>query len=363
MSDEQNQDQEKTEQPTSRRREQAREKGQVAKSQEITSVAILMACLTLFYFSSAMMVEKMMGLMRWTFHEAGQFVINADTIHLLILTLIYKTFGLLAPLMLTVVCVALIANVSQVGFLVSSESIQPKLSKIDPIKGFKRLFSARSFVELIKNIFKILIIGFIAYITVVGEIKNIIPLGEQSIGGVLNYIGKVAFKVMLRSCWVLVVLAVLDYIFQRWELEKSLKMSKQELKDEFKQTEGDPLIKARIKNLQREAARKRMMAQVPKADVVITNPTHIAVALKYDQSEMSAPKVIAKGRGYIAAKIKEIAEKNNVPIVENKPLAQVLYKIVDNDHTIPTDLYKAVAEVLAFVYRMKMKRSSGYSRQ
>jgi len=360
MSDEQNKDQEKTEQPTSRRREQAREKGQVAKSQEITSVAILMACLTLFYFSSVMMIEKMMSIMRWVFYESGQFIINGDTIPLLISTLTYKTFGLLAPLMLTVVCVAFIANVSQVGFIFSSESIQPKLSKIDPIKGFKRLFSAKSFVELIKNIFKILIIGFVAYITVIGEIKNLIPLGDQSIWGVLTFIGKTAFKVMFRSCWVLIVLAILDYIFQRWEFEKSLKMSKQELKDEFKQTEGDPLIKARIKNLQREAARKRMMAQVPKADVVITNPTHIAVTLEYDQSKMSAPKVTAKGRGYIAAKIKEIAKENKVPVVENKPLAQVLYKIVDINHMIPANLYKAVAEVLAFVYRMKMKRSSGY---
>lgn len=361
MSDEQNKDQEKTEQPTSRRREQAREKGQVAKSQEITSVAILMACLTLFYFTSAIMVEKMMDLMRWTFHESGQFVINGSTIQHLVLNLLYRIFALLAPLMLTVVCVAFIANVFQIGFLFSSESIQPKLSKINPINGFKRLFSARSFVELIKNIFKILIIGFVAYITVIGEMKNLIPLGDQSVWGVLDCIGKVSFKVMLRSCWVLVILAVFDYIFQRWEFEKSLKMSKQELKDEFKQTEGDPLIKARIKNLQREAARKRMMAKVPKADVVITNPTHIAVALEYDQSKMSAPKVIAKGRGYIAATIKDIAMKNNVPIVENKPLAQVLYKIVDIDHMIPANLYKAVAEVLAFVYRMKMKRSSGYS--
>lgn len=353
MAEEQRKDQEKTEQPTPKRREEARKKGQVAKSQEVTSVTILLACLILFYFNAEIMVEKTMKMTRWVLSESGNFIIDSNTIHLLIKTLIYEIFGILAPLLSMVICVAVSVNVMQVGFLLSLESIQPKLSKIDPIKGFQRLFSMKALVELIKNVLKISVVGFIGYITIKGEMTNLISLGSLSTWGVLEYIGKVASKVTLRTCWVLIVLALFDYIFQKWDFEKNLKMSKQDVKDEFKQSEGDPLIRSRIKRLQIESARKRMMASVPKADVVITNPVHFAVALKYDQTTMIAPKVCAKGRGYIAEKIKDIAGKNNVPIIENKPLAQVLYKIVDVDETIPAELYKAVAEVLAYIYNIK----------
>ena len=357
---EQNKDQEKTEKASPRRKEEAKKEGQVAKSQDVTSVTVLFACLTLFYFSSIIMVKKMMGLMRWMFVESGQFNISCDSISPFLATLVYKVCGLLFPLFLTVVCAALIANLSQVGFMFSSKAIEPKLSKIDPIKGFQRLFSLRSLVELLKNFFKISIVGFVAYVTVKGEINNLIPLGDRGLWGILVYMGRVAMKVMFRTCWVLVILAILDYAFQKWEHEKNLRMSKQEVKDEIKQSEGDPLIKARIKRIQREMARKRMMAGVPEADVVITNPTHIAVAIKYDQSSMSAPKVVAKGRGFIAERIKDIAGKNNIPIVENKPLAQVLNKIVNVDEMIPVNLYKAVAEILAYVYGLKTKKSLGY---
>jgi flagellar biosynthetic protein FlhB len=168
--------------------------------------------------------------------------------------------------------------------------------------------------------------------------------------------GEISFKIILRTSWVLVVLAILDYVYQRWEHEKGLKMSRQEIKDEFRQTEGDPLIKARIKRIQREMARKRMMAKVPKADVVITNPDHIAVALEYNQSRMFAPVVVAKGAGFVAERIRELARQNNVPVIENKPLAQVLYKMVKVEEVIPENLYRAVAEVLAYVYGLKEKR-------
>ncbi len=170
------------------------------------------------------------------------------------------------------------------------------------------------------------------------------------------YMGEISFKIILRTSWVLIVLAVLDYVYQRWEYEKGLRMSRQEIKDEYKQTEGDPLMKARIRRIQREMARKRMMAKVPKADVVITNPDHIAVALEYDQLKMFAPVVVAKGAGFIAEKIKEIARQNNVPVIENKPLAQVLNKMVKVNEVIPENLYKAVAEVLAYIYGLKEKR-------
>ena len=353
---EQKSDQEKTEQATPKKREDARKKGQVAKSKELASVAVLLACLVFFWFGSSGIVEKAMDITRGLLVESGRFTIDCNNIQHFSIDLVYKISALIFPLFLTAFSIALLANYLQVGFVLSTESIQPKLSKIDPVKGFQKLFSIRSLVELVKSIFKISIVGFIVYVTIKGEIGNFIPLADQGVWGILIYIGKVAFKIIFRTCLALIILAILDYLYQKWEFEKSLKMSKQEVKDERKQTEGDPIIKARIKRLQREMARKRMMASVPGADVVITNPTHVAVALHYDQSEMSAPEVVAKGMGFIAEKIKEIACENNVPIVENKPLAQVLYKTVNVDEQIPANLYKAVAEVLAYIYGMKMKQ-------
>jgi flagellar biosynthetic protein FlhB len=179
---------------------------------------------------------------------------------------------------------------------------------------------------------------------------------DESAWGVLAYIGKVMFRIVVTTAWVLIVLAILDYLYQRWEFEKGLKMTKQEVKDEFKQTEGDPRVKSRIKRAQREQARRRMMANVPKADVVITNPVHLAVALEYDGTRMIAPRVVAKGAGVIAENIKEIARKHGVPVVENKPVAQLLYKMVDIDGLIPEKLYRAVAEILAYVYSLKEKK-------
>jgi flagellar biosynthetic protein FlhB len=363
MAEEQQKDQEKTEQPTQKRRDEARKKGKVAKSQEITSVAILLACLTLFYFTSTILIEKMLAMTRWTFVESGRFVITDATVGNLFVSLVGKMFGVIGPLLLTVVVIAVVANVMQIGFIGSAEAIMPKLSKISPFRGAQRLLSLRALMELAKNIFKIVIVGIVAYLTIKGEVRNIVTLGTLSTWGVMTYMGNVMFKLIFRSCWILVVLAVLDYMFQKWEFERNLKMSEKEVKDEFKQTEGDPLIKSRIKRVQREMARKRMMASVPEADVIITNPTHFAVALAYDQGSMEAPTVLAKGRGFIAEKIKETGRKSGVPIVEDKPLAQLLYKLVDVDGVIPANLYTAVAEVLAYVYSMKPKRMSRSSAQ
>jgi flagellar biosynthetic protein FlhB len=355
---EQNKDQEKTEEATSKKRDDARKKGQVAKSQEAASVSVLLVGLIVFWFGSAGAVRQVTALTRWLFNESGRFNLDANTTHHLMVGLLYKVFILIFPLFLAILLIAFLVNYLQVGFVLSTEAILPKLSKISPIKGLQKLISIRSLVELMKNIFKIFIVGLVVYLTVKGESSLFIPLPDQSVGGIMICIAGVAFKIVLRVCLVLIVLALLDYIYQRWEFEKSLKMTKQEIKDEAKQTEGDPLIKARIKQLQREAARKRMMAAVPQADVVITNPTHLAVALKYDQTSMAVPKVVAKGADFIAENIKAIAKENNVPIINNKPLARVLYKMVDVDEVIPEQLYRAVAEVLAFIYNMKMKKTN-----
>lgn len=346
-------DQERTEQATGKRREEAREKGQVARSQEVVSVGILVASLIFFYFGGSTMILKTMDVMTTGFREAARKDLTQDTLTLIIIDYIIKGFGILFPMLIAVLIAAILGNVMQFGFMFSSESLQPKIDKISPAKGFKRLFSMRSIVELIKGVLKICIIGGVAYLMIRKEFVNLIPLADQSVWGMLSYLGRVCFNILLATTVVLVFLAALDYAYQRWEFEKSIRMTKQEIKDEFKNTEGDPMIKARIRRIQKEMARKRMMAEVPKATVVVTNPTHLAIAIKYEPMSMNAPIVVAKGADVIAEKIREIAKENDVPIVENKPLAQVLYKIVKLNNAVPENLYKAVAEVLAFVYEQK----------
>jgi flagellar biosynthetic protein FlhB len=351
--------QEKTEPGTSRRREEAREKGQVASSKELVSAGILVACLIYFYFGASGFVKNIMELMTSGFRAAGKGEITTASINGIFAAYVFKGFIILYPLMLTVVVTAILCNVLQVGLMFSSESVEPKLSKIDPIGGFKRLFSLRSIMELIKNILKMCIVGTVAYLVIKKEQDNMFTLVDQSVWGTMVYLGNICFKIVLFTTIVLIILAILDYIYQRWEYEKSMRMTKQEVKDEFKNTEGDPLIKARIRRLQREAAQKRMMAAVPQADVIITNPTHLAIAIKYDPDNMQAPVVVAKGADYIAEKIRQIALENDVLIVENKPLAQVLYKVVNVNDFIPETVYRAVAEVLAYVYDQKKVRIFG----
>ncbi len=353
MAEESNQ--EKTEQATSKRRDDAREKGQVAKSRELASVAVLGACLVYFYFGASSMGTRLMELMRSTFSQSGQMTVNIDNIQPLLMNLSFKTFVLLAPFLLVAMIAGLMINLMQVGFLFSSEAITPKYSKIDPIKGFKRLFALRSLVELVKSILKMAIIGAVAYLTIKGESSKLFLLVDLGVMDILSYMVKVAFKILYSTCWIMVILAVLDYGYQKWEHEKSLKMSIKEIKEENKQTDGDPLIKGRIRRLQREMAKKRMMAAVPKADVVITNPTHLAVAIRYEPDTMNAPCVIAKGADFLAQRIKEIARESGVPVIENKLVAQVLYKMTAVDHAVPENLYKAIAEILAHVYSSKRK--------
>lgn len=352
---EENKDQEKTEEATPKRREETREKGNVAKSRDLASIAVLGACLVYLYFGASTMASQLMDLMKVYFRKSGQMAVSMDNVHVLLLDFALKTFLLLIPFLLVALLSGLIINILQVGFTFSAEAITPKFSKVDPIQGFQRLFSLRSLVEFLKNILKVAIVGTVAYQTVKGESNTIVPLMDYNVQDILAYIGQVSFKILYTTCWVLVILAILDFLYQKWEHEKSMKMSKQEIKEESKQLDGDPLIKGRIKRLQREMARKRMMAAVPKADVVITNPTHLAIAIRYEPETMNAPVVIAKGADFLAQKIKEIARNNHVPLIENKPVAQVLYKMVAIEQSIPENLYRVVAEILAQVYALKHK--------
>ncbi len=350
-------DQERTERATPRKREEARKKGQVARSREVVSAAVLSACLICLYFQSSGAMERMMNMMRSSFRRSIAVTLSTDTVPALFAQTVLDMLILLGPLFLTVVLAGLASNTFQVGFQITAESVTPKLSKINPLEGFKRLFSLQSVMELVKSVMKLAIVGFVAYLAVRSELPHLIPLMDRSVPEILVFMGRVSFRILGTTCIILAFLAVLDYAYQRWELERTLRMSRQEIKDETKETEGDPLIKSRIRRIQQEMARKRMMAAVPKADVVITNPTHLAVAIRYDPERMAAPTVVAKGRGFLAATIRQVAERHGVPVVENKPVAQVLYKMVEVSGIIPENLYRAVAEILAFVYRLRENAS------
>jgi flagellar biosynthetic protein FlhB len=347
-------DQEKTEPATPKRREDSRKKGQVAQSREIPSALVLLSSLGVLFFSGSWMFwslsDFMGGIFRniWSLHH-----LQGVSLHSFLLEIFKRVFSILAPLMSAVLIAGITANLLQIGFLFTGEPLIPKLSKLNPLDGIKRLFSLKSLVELVKSLFKLLFVGFIAFLMIKGELENIPSLMQMSIGGTLSFIARVSFKICFYTCLTLIVLAAFDYAFQRWQHEKGLRMTKQEIKDEFKQREGDPAVKARVKSIQREMARRRMMESVPKADVVITNPTSLAVALKYDAKSMMAPQIIAKGAGFIAERIKDIARENGVPLVENKPLAQTLFKVVEIGGFIPANLYRAVAEILAYVYGLK----------
>jgi flagellar biosynthetic protein FlhB len=347
--------QERTEQATPKRRDEARKKGQIAKSKELASVAVLISGIMTFFWGGALFFQQSANMLRYYMGNAAGIRISTGNISMIGANAIRHFALMTGPLFLILVFIALAANYLQVGTLLSFEAIKPKFSKINPLEGLKRLFSAQAVAELIKSLLKITIVGVIAFETIRGEMKHLLPLIDQAPVQIFLYMCNVSFSMFWKTCLIIAGLAVLDFIFQRWEFEKSLRMTKQEIKEEYKQTEGDPQIRARIRSIQREMARRRMMAAVPEADVVITNPTHLAVALKYESGKMDAPQVLAKGAGLIAERIKEIARENGIPTIENKPLAQGLFKLVKVGMTIPEDLYQAVAEVLAYVYRMKAK--------
>lgn len=345
--------QEKTEDATPKKREKAREEGDVAKSVEIPSVFVLLGGVSVIYIFADSMYTNIASVMQDCFFF-GRIPDFSDRY---CLDLLYKYsakfFLTFAPVLFAVFIMALVSNMYMVGFFISWKAIGVKFSKINPISGLMKKFSLSSLVELVKSIAKLTIIAALAWFAVRGELKQVHQLYSYSIGAILIFLLKVIFKIFIWVIIPMMVLAILDYMYQKWQYEDKLKMTKQEVKDEHKQSEGDPQVKSRIRTLQFEAAKKRMMAEVPKADVVITNPTHFAIAIKYDPLSMSAPKVIAKGAGPLALKIKEIAKIAKVPIVENKELARNLYKIVDIGDEVPDTLYRGIAEVLAYVFKMK----------
>ncbi|MDG4474861.1 flagellar biosynthesis protein FlhB [Thiovibrio frasassiensis] len=349
--------QEKSEAPTSRRIQEAREKGDVAKSMEVPSAAVLLAGLLTLYYSSDFMLGQFLLLLRYYLGNLHTITITSSNMTVLTRESMLQTVLIVAPVMGAIFIAALASNYAQVGFLFTTEKLMPKFDKIDPIQGFSRLFSKQTLANVVKSVGKLLIIGYVSYAEIQKALPGILPLMDQEPMPILAFMCKIAFWIFLKSALIIAILAAADYAFQRWQFMEKMKMTKQEIKDEAKQTEGDPHVKGRIRAIQMQMARQRMMAEVPKADVVITNPTRLAIALRYDALAMVAPTVLAKGAGVIAQNIRKIAEEHAIPLVEDKPLAQALYKSTGLNETIPENLFQTVAEVLAYVYSLKRKRA------
>ena len=346
--------QERTEKATVKRREEARRKGQVAQSREIPSVLILMTAMGVFYFAGSWMFWNIAEVIGGVFERLDTLRFEAVSDASAFSAEIFKkAFIILISFFVPVLIAGMAGNIGQIGLEFHGEPLRPKLKKLNPISGMKKLVSIKALVELVKSIFKVVVVGAIAYGVIRTETVEFPGLMQQEVGDILIFIGKLAFKVFFFVCLALILLAILDYVYQRWQYEQDLKMTKQQVKDERKQHEGDPRVKSRIRKVQMEMAARRMMEAVPEADVVITNPIHLAVALQFDAAKMVAPVVVAKGAGHLAERIKEIAGNHQVPIVEDKPLAQALHKMVEIGEYIPAELYRTVAEVLAYVYRLK----------
>ena len=349
---------EKTEEATPKKLKDAREEGRVAKSAELNTGISLLALFAVMKFYLSYMGNDFLEVFKLYFNYIGEYR-REDYSTGLLLSMVRDIFVrvtlITLPIFAVAVLIAFIINVLQVKWEISAKPLKPKGSKLNPISGFKKMFSLDKVVELIKAVLKIAVIAYIAYNTYQNQWRAIIKMYDYTLLDALSLIGQIVINLGLKISVVFVIIGVADLIYQKLKFKKELRMSKQEIKDEFKQSEGDPQIKGRIRSKMQEASRARMMQKLPEADVVITNPTHLAVAIKYDRDVDDAPVVIAKGADSLAVRIKEIAKEHDIAIVENKPLARMLYHNVDLDSEIPQELYQMVAEVLVYVYETKNK--------
>lgn len=345
----------KTEPATPRRREEAREQGQVAKSRELSSVAVLLAnCLVLMWLGSYT-AQQMAAITQKMLATSYRTTLDVQGIIALAREAIVPVGMLMWPFVVASLAATFLANVGQVGWLFTFKPLAPSWERINPIAGVKRMFSKHAMGELVKSLIKISLIGFVAYHGIKKHIWEVVTLAQGSVGNLGEVLWRASIDILWQVIGLLIFLTVLDFFYQRWLYEEELKMSPDEVKEELKQREGDPKVKGRIRRMQRELTRQRLAEAVPTADVVITNPRHVAVALRYVAEETNAPVVVAKGAGHISRLIRKIARKSGVPVVENRFLARALYGAVEVGEVIPYELYQAVAEVLAYIFWLRKR--------
>lgn len=346
----------KTEAPTPRRREEARERGQIARSPDLTAALVVMGTLVLLKSFGPNLVDALRALVGEML--GGPSMANADLgqIGPVMLRATLSVAAAMAPVLAGVLVIAFLANVLQVGLHFNIAKLQPNFGAINPLKGLGRLFGKKqALVQLAMNVMKLMLVSLVAYSAVHGRLEQIVTVQQLSFLQIFGLGAQIVYSIGMRLGMLMLVLAILDYSYQRWRMEQEMKMSKQEVKEEMKRMDGDPQVKQRRKQLVYQQALHRLRGDVPKADVVVTNPTEFAVAIRYDHGTMTAPRVVAKGQGYMAQRIREIAIANGVPILERKPLARALFKLVDVGQEIPEQFYTAVAEILAYVYELTGK--------
>lgn len=347
---------EKTEEATPKKKSEARKKGQIARSKDVGLAITMVTCTLVILLLSGMIVGNLKDTMVYFLQSGMLQDINEMSIKSIVLTVLMKAALCILPVVVPIMIAGIVASLMQTGFLLTGEPLKPKFSKLNPISGFKNMFSKKSFVDLLKNLAVVTVIGFIGFLYVRDNYDKILQISNTYLPFLGGQVQDLVVGIFFQVSVVLVIIAAADYFVQFKFHQKDLRMTKQEIKEEYKQMEGDPQIKSKIKQKQREMATRRMMASVADATVVITNPTHLSIALKYEEGNNEAPKVVAKGADLVALKIKEVAKENDVPIMENKPLARMIYEQVDIDREVPQEMYQAVAEILAMVYKLKNKK-------
>ncbi len=352
-------DLERTEPATPKRLQKAREEGQVARSQELTTFALLMVAAAGLLFLGTGVMEKLLKIMQAGMQLERELAFQPDLMLTRFYELAFEGLIAIAPLLLMLIIVAFFAPMLLSGWMISAKALLPKFDRINPIKGFGRIFSMRSLIELAKAIAKTIVIGGVAALMIWQNKEEVMALLTVPVDAGIGRTGDYLTMSFLLIIAAMVLIVVIDVPFQIWEHAKQLRMTKEEVRREHKEDEGDPFVKARIRGLQREAARRRMMAEIPKADVIVTNPTHYAVALKYKSETMRAPTVVAKGVHLLAARIREVADEHHIPILEAPPLARALYYHAELESEIPEKLYTAVAEVLAYVFQLRRYNEYG----
>ena len=345
----------RTEKPTGKRISQAKSKGSLPRSRELTSTATLLAAIVTLYACSGFILATLKGGAHDILANLRAQDVTPAGVYSLMLKCMLVLGAILAPYMVVILIATFLVTIVQEPFSISWERMTLSLDKLNPVSGMKRLFNKDAAVEALKSVLKLLIVGWMAYRVLRDEVVNLVYIVDSDILGILTFVSHISFKIVLHSCGVLLVLSIFDLAWVKWRFIENLKMTKQEVKQEAKDTEGDPRVKGKIKQLQYAQARRRMRKIVPTADVVITNPTHYAIALKYERNSMAAPVVLVKAVDYMAQQMKEIAKEHKVMLVENRFLARELYAQVEEGQEIPESLYAAVAEVLAYVFSLKGK--------